>query len=329
MKRSHLLRILGVAALACTFPGVANAQWTTLALPNTIDYGNTTMGHLSNGLFLYGHSGSLRQQNSFGNNASTAFTNAFAGDYAFVTSTFAASGAWGGGPIDSFAGSNTASAFTAIGTYQNYAGINRGAGLLLVGTNGGGSKSSLGYLTTANVFTSLIGDISTYSGGFAMAANGDVYVADDDDKNIYRFTSLQIDTAISGTPLLMTEGTLVANLGVSGSLAFDSSSNRLYATGWQQNGIQVYDINSSQSSSLIPDASNANYQVMVFGDGSNSYVGWLNRSGWAGGDTVTYGYALSDTVPLPEPNSLVLLVLGCGLFLLIRKLRKTNRSANS
>ena len=283
------------------------------------------MGHLSDGRFLYGHNGVLRQQNAFGNAASTSFTNAFGGDYAFVTSTFAASGAWGGGPVYSFDGTNTASPFSSIGSYQNYAGVNRGSGLLLVGTNGTGSKSSLGYLTTGNVFTTLIDNISEYSAGLTVDANGNVWIINNDNNDIVRFTSAQIDAAIGGTSLTMGNGTYITNLGVSGSLAVDVVSNRLYAAGWQTAGIQVFDLNTLQTGTLVPGASNENYQVMLFGDGVNRYIGWLNRDGWAGGDAVTYGYALSDLVPLPEPSAALLVAFAAGGFFLRRKLAGRNR----
>ena len=139
-----------------------------------------------------------------------------------------------------------------------------------------------------------------------MDANGDVWVADNDDLNIYRFTNAQINTAISGTPLTMANGALIANLGVSASLAVDIASNRLYAAGYQTNGIQVYDIVTHETGTLTPGADNTNYQVMSFADGVNGYIGWMTRSGWNGGDTVTYGYDIASQVAVPEPSAFFL-----------------------
>ncbi len=186
--------------------------------------------------------------------------------------------------------------------------------MILIGTSGG--NSDLSYLDTNASYKTLIDNVSTYSGAIARDASGNVYVADNDDFNIYEFTAAQISTAITGPPLTLAQGTLVANLGVSGSLAVDSATNRLYATGWQSNGIQVYDMTLHQSSSITPGLDNSNYQVATFSDGGSSYVGWITRDGWGGGDAVTYGYDLSSQVAIPEPSALLLFSaagLGFGL----------------
>lgn len=305
MKKTALFAAAIFAGL--TIP--CHSAWTVLNLPNTSNYGNTAMAHLADGRFIYGHSGSMLQQNTFGSNVTTAYANAPAGDYAFVTTKYNASGAWGGGPVRTYNSGNLSTSFTSIGSYQTYAGINYGAaGTLLIGTSGG--NSDLGYLTDSNAYSTLIDGISTYSGGFTTDGAGNLYLADDDDSNIYKFTAAQISGAIGGTPLTLGNGTLVANLGVSGSLAFDAAQNRIYAAGWQTNGIRVFDLDTSESGTLLPGLANSNYQVSTFSDGSNSYVGWLNRSGWSGGDSVTYGYDLAANVAIPEPSTIALLLLG-------------------
>jgi hypothetical protein len=311
--------LLTVAATLVAVSGFTRAAWTTLDLPDNANYGNTAMTHLADGRFIYGHSGSMIIQDAFGSNATTGYASAPAGDYAFLTSKYNASGAWGGGPIRTYDSGNLSSAFTTIRSAQTYAGINYGAsGMLLIGTNGG--NSDLGYLTESNAYTTLIDGISTYSGGFTLDGAGNLYLADDDDQGIYRFDAAEILAAVGGTPLTMADGTLITNLGVSGSLAFDDTENRLYAAGWQINGIRVFDLDTSESGTILPGAANSNYQVSTFSDGSNSYVGWLNRDGWMGGDAVVYGYDLVSSVAIPEPSALALLALGgTGLLLLCRR----------
>lgn len=321
-------RILVAAALAAALllaPQARAQSWTTLALPNTNNWNSIAITHLSDGRFIYGHDGTLLLQNTFGSNATTPFTNAPSGDYAFITPTFLAGGAWGGAPIYAFDGTNTATSFTNLGTRQNYAGVNFSSGLLLVGTNGANGTSSLAYFTSGNNLQTIIDNISTYSGGIALDANGDVYIADNDDLKIYRFTNAQITNAITNNSTLdLTQGTLLGNLGVSGSLAVDIANNRLYAAGWQSNGIQVLDLSTNQTGTLVPGPANANYQVTVFSDGTNTYLGWLNRSGYSGGDTVIYGYALANTIPIPEPSALALAVMA-----LLTALRFRRNSASS
>jgi len=311
MKKTVFL----IAASFAVLTNPCRAAWTTLGLPNTTSWANTTIGHLSDGRFIYGHNGSLVLQNAFGSGAVSAYAGSPSGDYSFVTSQFLGIGGFSPQPVYSFAGGSLASSFTNISSsYQVYQAINYDtSSMLLVGTHGG--NSDLAFLNTSGTYVTLIDNISSYSGGIASDGFGNVYVTDDDDKNIYRFTSAQIAGAIAGTPLTLANGTLIANLGVSGSLAVDSTTNRLYASGWQLNGIQAYDMTLAQSGSFTPGLDNSNYQVTAFSDGSNSYVGWITRDNWSGGDTVIYGYDLAAQVAIPEPSTLLLLAFGSlGLF---------------
>lgn len=309
-----------VATLVLLMVGAAGASaaWTTIPLANTVNWGNTAIGHLDDGRFVYGHSGEILRQDVFGASAASVYTNSPSGDVGFLTSKYYGSGAWGGGPVASYASNNLASAFTTIGSYQCFHAANYGAsGLLIAGTSGG--NSDIFHLSEGNVATTLIDNFSTYSGGIAVDGSGNLYVADNDDQGIYFFDAAEIAEALAGTPLLITDGDLVANLGVSGSLAVDSATNRLYAAGWQLDGIQVYDMATHESGSLVPGLANSNYQVMTFGDGEDAYVGWLNRSGWNGGDTLTYGYDLASAVTIPEPTTWGLLGLGLATLAVARR----------
>ena len=320
MKKTSFI----VAASLAVFSISSQAAWTTLNLPNTTSWDNATIGHLSDGRFLYGHNGALLQQDTFGSNATSGYAHAPAGDYSFVTSQFLGIGGFSPQPAYSFTGGNLASSFTSIPpSRQIYQGVNYDASsMLMVGTSGG--NSDLAYLNAGGAYVTLIDNISTYSGAIARDASGNVFVADNDNLNIYKFTAAQISSAILGPPLTMGDGAFIANLGVSGSLAVDSSTNRLYATGWQLSGIQVYDMALSQSGSFTPGFDNSNYQVSSFSDGANNYVGWITRDGWNGGDAVTYGYDIASLVAIPEPSSFFLLAAG-GLALGFLRARRSTK----
>lgn len=312
------------AAIAVGFVSTAQAAWTLLPLPEAQNAFNTAMGHLPDGRFIYGHNGLLIQQNAFGAAAATPFTNAPSGDSSFVTSTHIGTSGVG---TRSYDGSSTGSGFgSAIGVPNNpYVGVNYGAGgLLMVGSQGFGS-SGLYHISSTGDITTLLATVSDWSGGMAMDDIGNVYVAyagfGASENNIYRFTDAQIAAAIAGTPLTIGQAAYVGNLGVSGYLAVDSATNRLYATGWQTNGIRVLDLGTNQTGTLVaPGFDNANYAALsTFSNNGTRYLGWVNRAGFASGDDVTYGYAALSTLPIPEPGGALLSLVGLLVFVQRRR----------
>ena len=307
------------AAIAAGLVSSARAAWTFLPLPATDPipggYANTAMGHLPDGRFIYGHNGTLIRQDTFGAAAASAYTNAPAGDSSFVTSTHIGYSGTGTRTYDS---ANAGTSFGLISSTPNnpYAGVKYGAGgLLMVGSQGFGS-SGLFHISSGGIQTTLVATVSQFSGGIAMDDVGDVYLGyaglDANDNNIYKFTAAQIAAAIGGTALNLGQATFVGNLGVSGSLAVDSTTNRLYASGYQINGIRVLDLGTNETGTLVaPGFNNANYaSLSTFSHGGVEYLGWVNRSGFAGGDPVTYGYAPLSTLPIPEPATALLGALG-------------------
>ncbi|MFM7181337.1 MAG: hypothetical protein ACKO2G_07740 [Verrucomicrobiales bacterium] len=313
------------AAIAAGFVSTARASWTVLPLPNTQNFTNTALGHLPDGRFVYGHNGNLIRQDTFGASTATPYTNAPAGDSSFITSTHIG---YSNSGTRSYDGTNTATTFNAAIAPPNnpYAGVNYGSGaLLMVGSQGFGS-SALYHISSGGTITTLITAFSDFSGGIAMDDVGNVYLAhaglDANDNNIYRYTAAQITTAIAGTPLTLANGTFVANLGVSGYLAVDSTTNRLYASGYQINGIRVLDLGTSETGTLVaPGFNNSNYaSLATFTNGGTEYLGWVNRAGFGSGDAVSYGYAPLSTLPIPEPGAAVLGL--AGVFMLgIRRRR--------
>lgn len=308
---------VAVVLAVCTI--VCHAGWTILPLPDTDGYQNIPLAHLPDGRFLYGHNGKLVRQDNFGSVAVTAYTHAPAGDYGFVTSGHVGV-AFGG--TSSFDSSNTGTAFTLRDSslLAPYAGkALAGGNHIMTASANFGSPSGIFHLSASGILTTLVSNFSTYSGGITVDNAGNVYAAyagnfgDPNEGNIYRYSAGQIAAALGGSPLAFGDGTLVGNLGVSSSLAIDSINQRLYATGYQINGIRMLDMNTNATHSIVvPGFNNPNYLVTTFNDGSNDYVAWVNRSGYSGGDKVFYGYDLAVAVPEPSCAALMLLA-GLGL----------------
>lgn len=312
------------AAIAAGFVSNARAAWSLLPLPNSENFTNTALGHLPDGRFIYGHNGTLIRQDNFGAAAATPYTNAPSGDSSFITSTHIG---YSGSGTRGYDGTNTGTTFnTAIAPPNNpYAGVNYGSGaLLMVGSQGFGS-SGLYHISAGGILTTLVTTVSDFSGGIAMDDVGNVYVAyagfGANENNIYRYTAAQITAAVGGTPLVLGDATYVGNLGVSGYLAVDSTANRLYASGWQTNGIRVLDLGTMETGTLVaPGFDNPNYSSLsTFTNEGTRYLGWVNRAGFASGDAVTYGYAPLSTLPIPEPGSMLLGLV--GLFALCHRRR--------
>lgn len=281
------------------------------------------MSHLSDGRLIYAHDGTIYQQATFGSATLNTYSNAPSGDYGFVTGNgFVGAGGFAAASVYSYSASSTSSSFTSIATKQNYGAVSyNGTSILMSGGNGSGSVSEIGHLNSSGTYTSIVENVSTYSGGFTLDSTGNLYVADNDDSNIYSFTASQVTNALLGTALSVSDGELVTNLGVSGSLAIDSLG-RLYVTGWESNGIQVFDLNTEQAASILPGAANTNYSVSTFSDGANDYVSWLNWSGYDAGDSVTYGYNQDSLVVVPEPATSALVLGLMSLTLLVLRRRR-------
>lgn len=319
---------LAVAAFAATSL-VCQAAWNIIPLPDTDDWQNTALSHRDDGRFIYGHTGTLLVQNTFGEAATTPYANAPSGDFGFVTRSHV--GITFGG-TSSFDSSNPNSSFTQQDTTLGvpYAGVSIGGGnLIMTAAAAFGQPSGIFHMSSSGTLSTLVADFSTYSGGVAVDDVGNVYAAfagnfgDANDGNIYRFTAAQIAAALSGNiTLALADAEFIGDLGVTGSLAIDSANQRLYATGYQLNGIQMLDLlTDTQGTIIVPGYDNTNYQVMTFSDGTEDYVGWVNRSGFAGNDTVVYGYDLAAAVPEPGTTGLLLLA---GLGLLRRPSRKAS-----
>ncbi|MBN1270113.1 MAG: PEP-CTERM sorting domain-containing protein, partial [Kiritimatiellae bacterium] len=277
--------------------------------------------------------GNLYVQDAWGSASYTAFSEEPAGmDPSFIAvrnDTLAALGygGWGASDVYQFDASLTASpGFTNVGvSLQNFHGVFRDdTSLFTAGgdTGTGGDHHGLRYLTLdGSVNTIVIDDISVYSCGFAIDADGNLYVGDNDDGRVYRFTAAQLDGAISGSALAITDGEFLWDFGDGGdigSLAVDGLG-RLWAAGWQHDGLKVYNPDLDQEFTYIPGLTNANYKVAAFTHEGEYCVAYLNQANPYSGDTAQYyGYASASEFAIPEPSTLVLAALGLGALWLRR-----------
>ncbi len=315
------------AFAAVLLPATSHADWTSFSLPNLTSYFSSQAANLSDGQLIYGSSSSLSLQTTFGSSTLTSFANAQTWDPSGIalqsdTLGVIGSGSLGSSALYTFNPSNPSTTFTPIPgvTIQNYGVLFHDSNsLLVIGGNGSlsngfGKDSSLSYVTlNGGTNKVIIDNISEYSGGMALDANGDLYVATASSigaPKLYKFTASQLSQAIAGsTPLSISDGTFITTLAASSSIAVDNLG-RIWSAGYGLNGLDVFDPANGFMTNFIPADDNSSYVVSTFSDGTNSYVGYINTDDAASaGSPVTYGY--EKTVALvPEPASAALLLCG-------------------
>jgi hypothetical protein len=316
-------KIIALSAPLTLAAGMAAATpWTTYNLPDTTAGFNTwALGHTSGGEFIYAENGIVYRQNSFGNDAYTQYSNSpvSGADPSFIatgssTSGVIGKGGWGASALASFDPSNTASTFTDTSyTLSNFAGEMRDASsLYIAGANGTGGSNNIVYVTLdGTVNQTLIADVSEYSAGIALDNSGNLYVGDNDDGKIYKFTSVQLSDAITAaTALEISDGTYVCDFGSGGnigSLAVDAN-DVLWGAGWAAAGIQSYDPSTDSFYAWKPGYDTTHYIVDTFAQNGTNYVAFASASGSSSGSSVIYGFA--DTQAVPEPASVLLILLG-------------------
>lgn len=325
---------LGCTILSLLTSGAFAGAWTTYSLENTTAAYNTwSLGHTDSGQFVYAENGSVWQQDAFGAGAQTAFTDGLAGgaNPSFIDGRYGVmgTGGWGPEPLVTFDPPNTGASFSTTPTsIQSYDGRMRDtAGAYVIGANGTfgqfSASNTLSYVTLDGSTTkTIINDISEYSCGFAMDSTGNLYVGDNDDGNVYFFAKAQLDSAISGSALEISDGTFVVDFGEGGdigSLAVDDNGV-LYGAGWNHNGIVSYDPNDDAFYTWNPGYETSHYMVDSFSFGGSNYVAFASASGSAAGSSAMYGIANMEAIP--EPGTISLMMLGCGGLVWFRKRRK-------
>lgn len=327
------------AALAAVFllvaaSGNVAATWTTLDIGTTSDQWFTSaFGNLPDGRLIYGEHGNIFLQDSWGSSSFSSYSSAPSGtDPAFIavydnSTALLGSGGWGTSGVYKFAPDSVASLFPSFANIQNYdAAFKDADGFYLSGTSTGTGNDRHGvrYMSVDGAVNKVvIDDISQYSSGMALDSGGNLYVADNDDDKVFRFTGAQLENAILGTALSIADGELIYDfeMGMTGSLAIDSDGV-LWAAGWGSNGFVSYDPVLDKLTSYTPGADNSNYRVGTFSDGAKSYVAFLNADGTSVGSNLLYGYA--DASLVPEPGTALLALCGLIAFAL-RRLASTMR----
>jgi len=317
--RQPFVTVIAAAFVAASVVSSAFADWTQFSLPNLADsFSPTAITVLPDGQYIFANEGTYYQQNAFGAPAYTAYSNTSPGntaDPSFLAvwdSTHAIAGGGGFGPSDLYEfnpSSLTAPSFTAQGlSLQNFSGVFRDATSLYVGGgNGTNSTHAISYVDLNTATTKvIIDDISQFSCAFAQDAAGDLYVGDEDNQKVYKFTAAQLNLAIAGAPLSITDGTFVYQSGNSlGSMAVDSLG-RIWTSGFLENGLQVYDPASNTETTVIPGLTNANYIVTTFSTGGQDYVAYTDEANpFAAGTAQYYGFEA-----VPEPGTFGLALAG-------------------
>ncbi len=323
--------VVALATAFATVLAVSNvfADWTQFSLPNLADaFSPTAIANLPDGCYIFANEGNYYLQDAFGSSSYTAYSNVAPGnnaDPSFISvwdATHAIAGGGGFGASDLYSfnpSSTTAPSFIANGlSLQNYSGVFRNATSLYVGGgNGANSTHAISYVDLTTQTTKvIIDDISTYSTGFARDAAGNLYVGDNDNNSVYKFTATQLSLAISGTPLTIADGTFVyQSINSLGSMAVDASG-RIWSAGFLANGLQVYDPVSNTETTVIPGLTNANYMVTAFSVGDQAYVAYTDEANpFQAGTAQFYGYQA-----IPEPATIGLTI--GGLVALAAWLRK-------
>ncbi|HVM61795.1 MAG TPA: PEP-CTERM sorting domain-containing protein [Verrucomicrobiae bacterium] len=324
--------VLAAAVVASCAASETFADWTQFALPNLADvYSPTAIANLPDGRFIFANEGNYYLQNAFSAAGYTAYSNTAPGntaDPSFIavwdaTHAIAGGGTFGPSDLYSFNPSSTsAPTFTASGlSLQNYSGVYRDAGSLYVGgINGTGFTHAISYVNMATETTRvIIDDVSTYSGGFARDAAGDLFVGDTDNGNVYEFTAAQLSLAISGSALAITNGTFICNFGTGlGTMAVDAAG-RIWSAGFITDGIQMFDPAADTETTVIPGLTNANYMVAAFSVGGQGYVAYTDQvNPGRAGTAQYYGFEA-----IPEPGTLAQTSL--GLIALVACRRKQDR----
>ncbi|HTS16791.1 MAG TPA: PEP-CTERM sorting domain-containing protein [Verrucomicrobiae bacterium] len=320
MSRLKSSVIVFAAAIASAFTASqASADWTQFSLPNLADiYSPTAIANLPDGRYIFANEGNYYQQDAFGSAGYTAYSNTAPGnnaDPSFLavwdsTHAVAGGGMFGSSDLYGFNPSSTTSpAFTANGlSIQNYSGVYRDATSLYVGgLNGSGFTHAISYVNLTTETTKvIIDDVSTYSGGFARDAAGDLFVGDTDNGDVYEFTAAQLTLAISGPALSIADGTFVHQFGTGlGTLAVDAQG-RIWSAGYAVNGLQMFDPATDTETDVIPGLTNANYMVTTFSVGGQGYAAYTDEvNPGQAGTAQYYGFEA-----IPEPGTLVLTLAG-------------------
>jgi hypothetical protein len=331
------------AGIIALFSPAAQAvsPWTKLTIENftTAGFHSTALAHLPDGRFVYGRDGSLFVQNTFG---SATKTTVPAGSVFFYPSFLAVKDAsnaiLGRGDfptsgIHTFNPSLPATGVTAgaLATLQEYSGAywksasSALEGWLIGGTNGAGFTHDITFVSLDGTKVGkLTGTISTYSGGVATDAAGNVYAAryeldgfflpTVDANKVHRFSATDVESRINfivngsgtATPVPLSSSTFLYDFDGSSSIAVDSAG-RVWGSGFDPTYIQVFDPVTSTMSRISPakadfvNGTDILHTLRTFSIGGTGYVAFLAQDEYplvTGTPSIT-GHATTSSLVIP------------------------------
>jgi hypothetical protein len=338
--------VLAGLGLAGALTNTARA-WVTLDLPDLTapagGAGVLAYSNLPDGRLVYGNNQALYVQNNFGAAAVTSFATPPNMDPSFVTVLTSTTAVFGVGeftntPVYQFNPSTPATPgyfSPSNNTLQNYAAARAGtSGVYVAGQNDVDGSNSISYVTLAGAQPQQIVDpAGEFSAGLAVDAGGNVYVGDNDNNSVYKFTAAQIQNAIrNSTALTLSNGLLLHTFAsdVVGSLAVDAEG-RIWAAGFGAPGLFFFNPGNGNAGVLDPENNAADlsgaYNVGAFSANGTDYVSFVWQSDFSNGSSVVYGYDTVQNVPEPAQSALLAAVAAMGVAWAWRKRRRAETQA--
>ncbi len=319
-------RVFILLALSLAFARPALGQvFNTINLPDlSATPPAVAFSHLSDGRLVYGNANSLYLQSTFGASGLTTFATPPGVDPSFITVLSNNAALVGGGgfgpssPIYQFNPSIPATPnYTRVplaADLQNFTAAKAGASAAyVVGSNGSGTNvfdgpaSAVTYVTLSGQSQPLVDNAGGFSAGIAVDGGGNVFVGNDDDNSVYKFTSAQVVNALTNSHVLtFADGTLVHTFAVDvvGSIAVDAEG-RLWASGFGADGLFWFNPTTGVGGTLTPEAPGGAYNLSTFSAGGIDYVSYVWQSGFSPNSTVIYGYNAVQNVPEPATSALI------------------------
>lgn len=338
-RRGRLFgRILGIALCASH---VHAASWTSFSIDTfaTTAFRTTALAHLPEGRFVYGVAGQMFVQDVFGaaGKINIPVGSLFLGpSFIAVRNASSAIVGQGGYPtsnVFSFNPSAPSSGVnsTALASLQEYAGVywksptSAREGWLIVGGNGEFGTSNVVFVSLDGTKIGAITQtISTYSGGIATDAAGNLFAATydldleflptPDADRVLKFNASLVDVAVaavlagSPAPVPLISSTFVYKFDGTSNIAVDSLG-RVWATGFAVNHLQVFDPATQTMSRVVPThgsfppGTDVLYTVRDFTRSGTGYVAFLAQDeNGAGGTHVYTGYAPVTSIAIPKAD---------------------------
>jgi hypothetical protein len=345
------IRKLGPAAWLCL--GICGslthharaASWTSFAIDTlTSTYFRTTaLAHLPDGRFVYGVSGQLFFQDAVGAAAKTSIsTGALALDPSFIAVRDGSTGLVGQGGyaptshVYTFDPSLPTPAVNpaALASPQNYIGVYWKSppstppqfaleGWLIGGGNGEFGAHNVVFISLDGTKTGPVtATISTYSGGIAVDAAGNLYAAtyeiDEnweptaDANRILKFSGAHVEAAIqavivgSPAPIPVSSSAFVYRFDSTSNIAVDSLG-RVWATGYAVNHLQVFDPATQTMSRIVPQhgpfptGTDVLYTLGHFTRSAVGNLSFLAQDEYGNAGTNVYtGYAADSSIVIPR-----------------------------